>query len=630
MILFQRTSIINIPTIQLPPIILNGSSGEDEMKIVVYFILSLLLILCAIAGAVTGCSSSKEINVLKPAEFQAISVAVNPTSIMVGQEATVLASIKNVGDISDTLPVSLRIDDGVVTSKTLTLEAGAIESVSFIVTPNSTGIKNINVLGANCTLKVISMNQSLQENGLCYGAFRDGQSPEYKVFPSVEQIEEDLQFIKQITSNIRTYGTAGTLISIPKIAKKLGMTVTHGIDLGNDTLENEAEISRAIELANQGLIDSVIVGNESLTLSRLPKDDLVSYIRRVKSALPPNIPVSTAEFWDVWRDTPDLIREVDFVVAHFYPYWENHGIDGAALRVIEEYQELQAKIKEEYPERKIEIVIGETGWPTIEPWPTHKVPKPEGWDGKSQRTFIEEFIRLACNYSIKYYYFEVFDEEWKWREGSSSTGEYTALPQDREFSGRYIGSSWGIYQSNGYLKQNLTGLFPQPDPASRLQRDIFTNGQLATYYDIGVDSSANRHDWLYTEGDSLRMDYPANQSWGVVFITVGTPVDENRPWKDFSRFGTLTFDLRGANGDESLEIGIKDYNDADDGGEKKVTFDNIGKAWQSIRIPVTEFASPRFVITGSLGRLYVIIEFVSSGPEAQTIFVRNVRYTPPY
>ena len=595
---------------------------------------SLILILNIITGMITGCSSPQITSysppqnstsllttsttevaterpvVITPVKFDVSSITVSPDSIIAGQSATVNASIKNNGLVKDTQQVILRINDSRVNSQALTLEAGSSAHVSFNITPSSTGIIGVNINGLSCTLKVFSLSQSFHENGLCYGSFRDGQSPEYQVFPSTEQIREDLQFIKQITNNIRTYGTVGTLVFIPEIAKQLGMTVTLGISLSDDSVENEAEISRAIDLAKRGLIDSIIVGNECLTLSRLPKDKLIAYIRQVKANLPQNIPTSTAEFWNIWRDNPDLVKEVDFIMAHFYPYWENYGINGAAYKAIQEYQELEAIIKEEFPERAIEIVIGETGWPYVETWPTHKVPKPENWDGSSQRIFFKEFIKLACNHHIKYYYFEAFDEEWKWQEGFSGTGGVIELPQDREFSGKYIGSSWGIFKSNGELKSDFIDLFSQPEQGSRLERDIFVNGQLATYYDIGVDDSSRLRNWLHTNGDSLQMDYPTNQSWGVVFISVGTAVDENRPWKDFTSYNSLSFELKGKNGGESLKIGIKDHNDPDDGGEKTLLIQNIGDEWQSYNIPVTEFASPRFTITESLSRLYIIIEFV--------------------
>ena len=38
----------------------------------------------------------------------------------------------------------------------------------------------------------ITVAKSLKANGLCYGPFRDGQSPNAEIFPSADQIREDL------------------------------------------------------------------------------------------------------------------------------------------------------------------------------------------------------------------------------------------------------------------------------------------------------------------------------------------------------------------------------------------------------------------------------------------------------
>ena len=211
----------------------------------------------------------------------------------------------------------------------------------------------------------------------------------------------------------------------------------------------------------------------------------------------------------------------------------------------------------------------------------------------------------------------------------SGTIEGNRLPYDRTFSGRWPGSSWGIFDSRGNLKPDLVDLFEQPDPGTRQQRDIFLNGQLSTYYDIGVDTSEERRDWLSEAEDGLEMAYPAQQEWGAVFFTVGVPVDPPRPWKDFSEFGSLVVDLKGAVGGETVRVGVKDYDDPDDGQEKTVTVSGLSTEWKTSSFPLTEFASSRFVAPGGLERVYVPVEFVFDGPAAMTVYVRSVRYVPP-
>ena len=187
----------------------------------------------------------------------------------------------------------------------------------------------------------------LMANGLAYGPFRDGQNPDpHAPSPDEGQVEEDLRFLGDVTKRIRIYSTKSPFDAIPKLAKRsnLGISVMQGIHLTDDPKENEEAIDEAVKLARAGLIDSIIVGNETLTGSQARKKDstsakkeLIKYIREVKKKLSPSkIPVSTAEVWSVWRDNPDLAKEVDFVVAHFYPFWEKHPIEAAANQLLDE------------------------------------------------------------------------------------------------------------------------------------------------------------------------------------------------------------------------------------------------------------------------------------------------------
>jgi len=155
-----------------------------------------------------------------------------------------------------------------------------------------------------------------------------------------------------------------------------------------------------------------------------------------------------------------------------------------------------------------------------------------------------------------------------------------------------------------------------------MMRTIFDGRGLAGFYDMGVDSSNRKRNWLDRTADGMKMAYPADQAWGAVFITVGVPVDPPRPWKDFSSFRTLSLELRGQTGGESVQIGIKDATDPDDGTETKALVSNLSTQWQTYQFPLSMFA------TADLTRLYVVTEFVFSGSTAQTVYFRNVRFVP--
>lgn len=467
----------------------------------------------------------------------------------------------------------------------------------------------------------ISPSDSLAANGLAYGPFRDGQNPDVGVFPTVEEIRKDLVQVKSITSKIRTYGSSNTLYHIAEEASPIGISIAQGVfldSLPKASEANELEIGNALDLANRGLVKSLIIGNETLLTGTLDESQLIDYIRRVKQAIPISVKVTTAEPWSVWLKTPSLVNEVDYILIHVHPFWEAIPIEGAASFVVERHDEVKKRFGDK------EIVIGETGWPSGGTPEQALVPPNVVPSEENQQRFLEEFTQLAHEQSIEYYFFDAYDEEWKWKERRASQGMGNPdLPLDRNLSGRFPGSSWGILNSDGRIKSGLALLFPDAKTApSRTARTVFDSRGLAVFYDMGVDSSHGRRDWLNLTEDGMQMAYPSDQNWGAVFITVGVPVDPPRPWKDFSRFGTLTIDLKGEIGGESVEVGIKDESDPDNGTETKIQISNLSTEWQTYQFPLTLFR------TADLKRLYVVAEFVFAGASPKTVLFRNVRYVP--
>lgn len=469
------------------------------------------------------------------------------------------------------------------------------------------------------------IRQCWMDNGLAYSPFRDGQSPEGLVpaYPTLDQIDEDLAFLGRMTKRIRTYGTAHSLGEIPRLAKQHGITVMQGVWLGKDLDANEVELKAAVQLAKEGLVESVVIGNEVFTGTLLSKAKLIDYIRQVRRQLPANIKIATAEVDSQWtEDTKDLIGEVDFVVAHFYPFWAARSIQGAVADVFLKYDSLQHNIKKWYPNKSIELVIGETGWPSAGTTRQGGVASEA-----NQRQYLTEFLEVACGRKIRFYYFSAFDEEWKWSEGLSGQYGDARLPSgNRTFSGRWVGSSWGLFLANGLRKPALAASIAPEALEGRRVRDIFVDGRLSKYYDLGVDTSHGRRDWVAIANDFMKMEYPATQDWGSVFITVGKPTPPPRPWRDFSEFDTLYIELKGGRRGDAVEIGVKGYSDPGLGTEKRVTIRDLTTEFRPYRIGLDRFKSGVFVYPDSLSRLNVVVEFVFSGPKSSTIYAKNIRF----
>ncbi len=163
-------------------------------------------------------------------------------------------------------------------------------------------------------------------------------------------------------------------------------------------------------------------------------------------------------------------------------------------------------------------------------------------------------------------------------------------------------------------------LFTPAGVTAAQTKQVLEGSTLSSGFDMGVNSSGGRTDWLSNEGTSMKMSYPPSQAWGAVFITVGKPTPPPRPSQDFSAFDTLSVDMKGELGNEKLEIGIKTNDQADDGSEAKKKL-ALTSDWKTYSIPLKVFGNT------DLRKLYVVSEFVFSGAESHTVYLRNIRYT---
>ncbi|MCW3135632.1 MAG: glycosyl hydrolase family 17 protein, partial [Canidatus Methanoxibalbensis ujae] len=281
----------------------------------------------------------------------------------------------------------------------------------------------------NVTLTFFTHTPSEKYNGVCYSPFRDNEDPEFGILPTIDELKEDLFLIKNLSKSIRTYGISKNLSEIPRLCEDIGVDCYPGAWISMCKCDNEMEIDNLIKIANENLshVRGLIVGNEVLLRGDMSEDDLIEYIRRVKSNT--TLPVGTAEIWRTWLEHEKLAENVDFILVHIHPYWEGVSVENAAEYVVEKWKEVKAK----YPGK--DVIIGETGWPTQGDRIGWAIPSEE-----NQRMFLSEFLNLAKENEISYFYFDVFDERWK---------------------GKHAEAHWGLYYSNGTLKPLLYDLVPE-------------------------------------------------------------------------------------------------------------------------------------------------------------------------
>src|SRR6266853_1558780 len=238
-----------------------------------------------------------------------------------------------------------------------------------------------------------------------YAPFEGTGHPDVDNIPSVEKIRADMKRLAPLTRAIRLYSSTGGVELVPPIAAEFGLKVTVGAWIDKNVDRNEREIDAAINLAKRNSnVIGVVVGNETVYRGEQKVDDLIGLVKRVKKSV--NVPVTTGEIWNIWRDNPELASSVDFIAAHILPYWENFTDKQAVDQAVYIYGMLRAK----FPGKR--IVIAEFGWPSAGYNLKNAVPGPF-----EQAAVLRNFVTRAESIGMEYNIVEAIDQPWKFFEG---------------------------------------------------------------------------------------------------------------------------------------------------------------------------------------------------------------------
>lgn len=271
---------------------------------------------------------------------------------------------------------------------------------------------------------------NLKFKGICASFFRKNQNPDLNLFPSEEEMLEDINFSKNLTGCLRNYGLTKQLEKFPELCERAGVDCLPGAWIGKYPEENRKETDALLRIAakNYSRVKGLIIGNEVILRKDLPIKEFIEIIRSVNSQT--NLPVTTADIWSEWMKYPELGAEVDFILVHIHPYWDGISIENAPEYVFKVWQQVAAY----FPGKK--VVIGETGWPSKGDVRDNAVPSPV-----NQASFIARFVELAQKNKIEYFYFDLFDESWKIeKEG-------------------VCGGAWGVLKEDGSLKTENSFIF---------------------------------------------------------------------------------------------------------------------------------------------------------------------------
>ena len=245
--------------------------------------------------------------------------------------------------------------------------------------------------------------------GLCFSAYTEGQGAGDQLTEA--QVRRRVSVIAPHTRWVRSFACSEGHELIPRLAREHGLKTMVGAWISHDRDRNEREIAGLLTLAEAGLVNIAVVGNEVLLRGELPEAELLEYIRRVRVALPEDVPVGCVDAYYQFLERPALTAACDVLLPNCYPFWEGTDITMAASYLRRMVGLVQAAGGEK------SVIVTETGWPGNG--------QPVGAAVPSAENAIRYFVDVqqwARQDGIKLFYFSSFDEPWKLRlEGDLGT-----------------------------------------------------------------------------------------------------------------------------------------------------------------------------------------------------------------
>ncbi|MBK6469384.1 MAG: MFS transporter [Betaproteobacteria bacterium] len=262
--------------------------------------------------------------------------------------------------------------------------------------------------------------------GLCFSAYTQGQGAGDQLTEA--QVRRRVAVIAPHTRWVRSFACSEGHELIPRLARENGLKTMVGAWISHDRDRNEREIAGLLTLAAAGLVDIAVVGNEVLLRDEMPEAELLDYIRRVKAALPEDVPVGCVDAYYQFLERPALTAACDVLLPNCYPFWEGTDIAMAAPYLRRMVGLVQAAGGEK------RVIVTETGWPGHGQPVAGAVPSPEN----AMRYFVD-VQQWARRDGVKLFYFSSFDEPWK-------------LQQEG-----VVGTQWGLWDKDERPKYGAGG-----------------------------------------------------------------------------------------------------------------------------------------------------------------------------
>jgi exo-beta-1,3-glucanase (GH17 family) len=275
------------------------------------------------------------------------------------------------------------------------------------------------------------------------------QYPDCLSYPaSQNNVTRDLAVLSQLTNTIRLYGTdCGQTEMVLHAIDRLGLNGTvkvwMGVWLDKNTTTNDRQIAQMYDIFKKhgsASFAGVIIGNEVLYRKDLSPASLSSILSDVRVNLKQmgvTLPIASSDLGDNW--TVDLADKVDYVMANIHPFFAGVEAGKAAGWTWDFWQGHDVTLKAD----KSKHIISETGWPSkggtdcggAATCTTGSVA------GISEmNTFMGDWVCQALSNSTNYFWFEAFDEPWKWKFNEP---------------GKEWEDQWGLMDVNRNLKPGI-------------------------------------------------------------------------------------------------------------------------------------------------------------------------------
>jgi len=257
-------------------------------------------------------------------------------------------------------------------------------------------------------------------HGLCISPYVEGQQPGDQL--SEEQVRRRLNIIRPYIKWVRTFSCTEGNEQIPVIAKEMGIKTLVGAWLGKDKEINKREIEGLVELAHNGYVDIMAVGNEVLYRKDLSEEELLFHIKQVKGSVK-NVPVGYVDAYYEFENCPAITEACDVILANCYPFWEGCSLEYSLLYMKDMYRRAVRAGNGK------KVIITETGWPSTG-MPFHGAQP-------SEQNALKYFIdaqKWSQEDGIEMFYFSSFDESWK----TGTEGD--------------VGAYWGLWDKDEQIK----------------------------------------------------------------------------------------------------------------------------------------------------------------------------------